>query len=493
MRTTLGLALVLCGCTPPLTRGAPEPPAEAAPPRPASVVANDAGPFASGLANAAIDAAAPATVGEADGNDDGETPGEGTVGRGGAFVRVGQAPMALQRICDLTVHKDALYAAHARQPLGIDGATITRYQPDQPKPFAVAFDWNRPGEPTKGGGAGQGFLRVHSIDGRLYVPDADPPYNGLGLAEYGTEGYVFVSAEDGHFPPPRSPHFRPPAPPDLVSKGHDVRVPGKPPGAVTPAWGGAAVLPRAYHVIDAIRYRGHLYASTGSVPPKERAWSGPSPGALHMAAPDLARWNYVLGYPTPYQNGVWRLTYLTRFKGRLYAGIQDYDGRDPNSYVVFAPPEGRDVIEQADTHPVAVPGIGGAMTVRWYADRGKLYWLAFGLAGRDMKLRVTEDGDHWKEIGMPDGAGRPTDIVRYKDALVVLTERSLVRVDGAEPLVLAEINDKKSPFVLDDYFCSAPLSVYRNELYAGGQRDGALFKWVPEAPAAAHAPDAGPP
>ena len=33
---------------------------------------------------------------------------------------------------------DALYAAHAHQPLGSDGATITRYRPDGAKPFTVA-------------------------------------------------------------------------------------------------------------------------------------------------------------------------------------------------------------------------------------------------------------------------------------------------------------------------------------------------------------------
>jgi hypothetical protein len=94
--------------------------------------------------------------------------------------------MALQRICDLTALGDALYASHANQPLGTDGATITRYQPDDAKrPFAVAFDWNRPGEPTKGGGAGQGFLRVHAIGGRLFVPDTDPPYAGFGIADPG--------------------------------------------------------------------------------------------------------------------------------------------------------------------------------------------------------------------------------------------------------------------------------------------------------------------
>ena len=42
-------------------------------------------------------------------------------------------------------------------------------------------------------------------------------------------------------------------------------LPGRPgPGAGGKA--GAAVLPRAYHVLGVVKFRGHLYASTGSVP-----------------------------------------------------------------------------------------------------------------------------------------------------------------------------------------------------------------------------------
>jgi hypothetical protein len=391
-----------------------------------------------------------------DGNDDPEDPGMRDP-KPGRFVRVGQAPMALQRICDLTPLKDALIAAHARQPLGIDGATLTRYRPEAVKPFSVAFDWNRPGEPTKGGGAGQGFLRAHAIDGRLYVPDADPPYGGLGLVDWGTEGYVFMSDEAGKFAPPRAPHYRPPAEP-------------KDGGA------GAGVLPRAYHVLDVIKFRGHLYASTGSVPPKERAWSGPSPGALHIASENGSRWTYAAGYPVPYQNGVWRLTFMTRFHGRLYAGIQDFEGRDPHSYVTFAPEGSRDVIEQDDVHPVQA--VGAAQTLRWFTDRGKLYWIAVAMDGSGTRLRVTEDGEQWTEVKLPSGVGKPTDLARVGSALVVLTEQALVRIDGAEPLILGTYDGvKKSPFVLDNYFCTAPLAVFQNRLYAGSQRDGSLWAW----------------
>lgn len=403
---------------------------------------------------------APEASREPDGNDDPTPTGEGVVPASGNFERVGRPPLGLRRICDLRPFRDALYAAHANQPLGTDGATITRYQPDDAKtPFRVMFDWNRPGEPTRGGGGGQGFLRVHAIGGRLFVPDADPPYGGFGLSEWGTEGFVFVSDTEGKFAPLRPGH-RPPGPPDPEGRA------------------GAAMLPRAYHVLDVVRFRGHLYASTGSVPPGERAWSGPSPGALHAADEHWARWTYQAGYPVPYREGVWRLTFLVRFRDKLYAGIQDYDGREPADFVVAAPP-GSDAVGQADLAPRRVTASGGALTLRWYVDRGELYWLAYERNGA-VRLRASRDGETFRDVPLPAEAGRPTDITRFRDALVVLTEQGLYRIDGeGAPRALATLPPKKTPFRFDDVFCAAPLAVFRNELYAGGQRDGSLYHFTP--------------
>jgi len=438
----------------------------------------------------ALDAGAGVT--SDDGDDDPEDPGTGAAPAPGTarFEKVGTPPLALTRICDLTPFHGALYAAHANQPLGTDGATITRYSPKAAKPFTVAFDWNRPGEPVKGGGGGQGFVRVHAIGGRLYVPDADPPYGGLGIIEGGTEGYVFVSDANGTFAPPRAPHYRPPAFPDLLDGGT-----GK---------AGAGVLPRAYHVLDVARFRGALYASTGSVPPKEQAWRGPSPGALHRASDDGTRWTYEVDYPFPYQNGTWRLTYMVRFKDRLYAGIQDYDGRDPHDYLYFAldrdvrATPGADLDAGADAgpskppppmlrrehiEPVRVTPTGAAGTLRWWVDQNarRLYWIAWS-RGDGINLRATTDGDTWTLIPMPPGAGRPTDITRFRDRLVVLTERALYRLDTTgtaidpTPLASVDAKEKKSPFEVSDFFCVAPLAVLDDTLYLGGQRGGTLFK-----------------
>ncbi len=405
-----------------------------------------------------------------DGNDDDDAkPPESpsaTLFEHATFTAVGKPPLGLTRICDLTAFGGKLYAAHANQPLGSDGATITAYRPDEAKtPFSVAFDWNRFGEPTKGGGGGQGFLRVHSIDGRLFVPDADPPYGGLGAVDHGTEGYVFVSDKGGAFARARYPHAGLPGLPDTEGRA------------------GASVLPRAYHVLDVVKFRGHYYASTGSVPPEARAWSGPSPGALHVAKPDLSRFTYALGFPSPYPGGVWRLTYMTRFRDRLYAGIQDYDGRSPFDYALFTLPEGQDVLAESHAVGKRVTTLGAAYTLRWYADRGALYWIA-GTHDGAISLRKTLDGDTWDTMDLPPTVGRPTDIVRYRGKLVVLAERGLVAMDddGTHPRVLATITEKKSPFGFDDILCAAPLGILGDNLYAGGQRGAVLYRLDPATP-----------
>jgi hypothetical protein len=467
------LALALAACAQPSPS---PPPVSATTATPSARAAAPDGDVDASVAGDPADARAEATASglpaqlDPDGNDDPSDPGSGEIPAEAHFERVGRAPLSLRRICDLRPFADALYAAHANDPLGTDGATITRYQPtvEAGKPaFTVAFDWNRPGEPTEGGGAGQGFLRVHAIGGRLFVPDADPPHDGFGISEHGTEGYVFVSDPSGRFARPVGPHFRPPGPPD-------------PDGGA-----GASVLPRAYHDLDAIRFRGRLYASTGAVPPKERAWTGPSPGALHVANASWSRWTYEVDYPFPWQNGVWRLGFLVRFKDRLFAGIQDYDGREPNDYVAFDPPAGSTVIDHRDAHPARITSRGAALTLRWYADGGRLYWIALERDGNAV-LRVSTDGDTWRAIDLPAEGGRPTDITRFRGCLVVLTERRLYRLDGESAVTVAKMSEKKPRFELSDSFCAAPLAVYRNELYAGGQRDGALYRLTggPEPPAA---------
>ncbi|MFO0559755.1 MAG: hypothetical protein U0269_17180 [Polyangiales bacterium] len=400
---------------------------------------------------------------EPDGNDDHEELGEGSLPASLTARSLGRAPGGLHRICDLTVFREALYVAASNQPLGSDGAVIARYQPGATRSgWSTAFDWNRPGQPTRGGGGGQGFLRVRAIGDRLYVPDSDSPYNGFGISEGGTEGFVFVSDAEGRFAAARGPNLRPPAAPNAQG------------------YFGAGVLPRAYHVLDVIRFRGGVYASTGSVPPRERAWYGPSPGALHRADERGRRWTYTVDYPFPWQNGVWRLTYMTRFRGRLYAGIQDYDGREPNDYVVISPPAGNTELAREHVAGYRVSDHGAALTLRWYTDRGRLFWLTIERTGAT-PLRFTEDGRRWRAVSFPASAGRVSDVVRFRDALVALTEGGLYRLsdpaDAALPTLIAAAPqfNRGRAFPVNDAFCASPLAVFQNRLYAGSQHDATLF------------------
>ncbi len=104
-------------------------------------------------------------------------PSDPVLPSGAAFVEVGRHWASLKRICALAPLGDALYSAHAYGALSIDGATVTRYTPGVKPPFGVAFDWNRRGQPVKGGGAGQGFIAGGQHKGRLFRltwPDASP-------------------------------------------------------------------------------------------------------------------------------------------------------------------------------------------------------------------------------------------------------------------------------------------------------------------------------
>src|SRR5262249_15076534 len=149
--------------------------------------------------------------------------------------------------------------------------------------------------------------------------------------------------------------------------------------------------------------------------------------------------------------------------------------REPNDYLVFEPSVPDAPLRATDARGVRITG-GGAQTYRWYADSGNLYWIAASAEGT--LLRVTQDGEHWQSVEFPPDVGAPTDVVRFRDTLVVLTERALIRIDGSKSVVIARVRDKRTPFELTDFFCAAPLAVLNGELYAGGQRDGSLYKLV---------------
>jgi hypothetical protein len=409
-------------------------PAAQAPPRAAPLGATGPAPSAS---------AAP--IGSA-----GPPPTEPILPPGAEFVSVGRHWASLKRVCALAPLGRSLYAAHAYGALAIDGATVTRYTPGEAQPIKVAFDWNRRGQPTKGGGAGQGFLRLREIDGRLYLPDADPPYAGFGLSGKGVEGYVFVSDAQGKFARARPPKQLPPAAP-------------------TEERAGAAVLPYAYHVFDVTRFRGRIYASGGAY-----VRGGGAPGALFVATDDASPWQPVAYYPDPPGSHVWRLTYLETFRERLYAGVETFDAQDTTDYVSFGGNAAGQHLTSSDARPEREAVAGGASTLRWRSVDGRLYWIA-GHAG-GITLQQSEDGARWQQLALPPEAGWPLDLVRFRGALVVLTERRLLQLHAGKLVEVARVDATPSPFELSDTYCPAPLAVFDGELYAGGQHKGQLYR-----------------
>lgn len=370
----------------------------------------------------------------------------------GHFEKVGRHWAALTRVCDFAVKGGALYMAHATRPLGYGGATLTRYVPGNKRPFSLSFDWNREHEPQKGGGGGQGFLRIRDIGGRLYVPDADPPYLGLGLVA-GVEGYVFESDPSGAFAPPRRPHHLPPAFP-------------------TKSRAGAIVLPGAIHDFDVIRYRGKLYASTSAaIPPKATARS--SPGTLFTPGDKPGRWRVAYTYAGAPGEASVRLGYMTRFRDRLYVAVSPLYGLDRHDFVVFKPPRDATAISAKYATAVQVTKSGGANTLRWYTDHGRLYWVTIGADGG--QLRVTKDGDAFRLLALPPGAGRPSDVLRVGKHLLVLAEHGLYELSDGSFRLLAPVPGK-SIFKVDDAYCAPPLVVFDGALYAGGQHRGALWR-----------------
>jgi len=369
------------------------------------------------------------------------------------FAKVGRHWAALGRVCDFVPHGNALLMTHATVPLGLGGATVTRFAPSAKSSFSLSFDWNRPGEPERGGAGGQGFLRVRQIHGRLWVPDADPPYLGLGTRA-SIEGYVFASDAQGRFARAQNPGHRPPA-------------------AATAERGGTVVLPGALHVFDVIQFRGKLYASTGAaIPPKVTATS--SPGTLFVQGASFDVWDVAYTYSGAAQESAVRLGYMTRFRDRLYVAISPLQGADRNDYLVLSPPKDAAGLEPPHARAVQITPTGGAHTLRWYTDRGKLFWITIGADGGE--LRVTQDGEHWQLLELPAEAGRPTDVLRAGEQLLVMAERALLRVDDAELHIVARVEGSKSPFAIDDAYCAAPLAVLGGRLYVGGQRRGALYR-----------------
>jgi hypothetical protein len=331
-----------------------------------------------------------------------------------------------------------------------DGAQIYRYDP-KTRAWTLAFDWDRG---TKAGDVsgvgGQGLSRLRIEDGRLVATDSDAPMlGGFHFTMAGFEGYLFVSDEQGVFPP-LGPDASPPE--------------------------GTPVVTFAFHVFDVIHFRGALVASGGTVSltREARAGAGRYPAAIYGGLPGASTLlpRFAMGTAGA---GVQRVTYMHRFGGRLYLGFQNNEQRARYDLAVL----GGDPNDPKTSPPVLarVTSDGGWLTRRFASGDGTLYWIASGYPsdGRPATLFASSDGVRFAAVPLPADAGAPQDLVVAGTTRWLLTTRGLYRAAAGQDFVKVADAPEGDPFGSWDPFCSAPLTVFAGTLWAGSTRDGKVY------------------
>ena len=190
-----------------------------------------------------------------------------------------------------------------------------------------------------------------------------------------------VSGQEGRFCAAAQPCFRPPAAPDAAARRQ-------------------SVLPRALHVFDASR--GAL-TSTIAVPPAPRV-TRRRRARLHLDAAAGA-WSYPSTTPNLRRAGVWRLGFMTRFREADLHRLERAALSQPDFLWALRPPAlGR---SPASTSPARDPA-GGALTLRWYTDHGRLYWIVSTTArATPPPCASPRDGDRWSQVTFPPTRASP--------------------------------------------------------------------------------------
>jgi len=387
---------------------------------------------------------------------DGEDDGGVAVGPGlaalasapaAAFERVAPPAGAHPLVCDLAPIAGRLAATFSAMPIDLDGAQVHLLDPATGA-WTLALDWDRGGAPDRTREVGgQGITRIRVIDGRLWATDSDAPrWGGFGWSGAPMEDYLFVSEPDGRFPP-LSPDDAPPA--------------------------STRVLPFAFHCFDVIRYRGARVA-TGGTEARGGGRGTRYPGGLFVGAPEdrelPPRFEVAGAGPV----GVVRTTYLHRFRGRLYMGLQNNERRIRWDLAVL---DG-DPRAPATAPPalVRVTADGGWLTRRFASGGGRLYWIGARPDRSDAALYASDDGDHFRRIALPADAGAPQDLLLAGDTRWLVAAGGLYRAGADDRFARIAPAPDGDPFGRWDAFCSAPLAAAADALWAGSTRDGALWR-----------------
>ncbi len=285
--------------------------------------------------------------------------------------------------------------------------------------------------------SGQGFLRAHSYNGRVAVPDADAPF-GLGFfVRFDVDGFVF---------------FVDPSEPKKIAKG---------------------VIPSVYHVFDTALLDGHLYASSGAYVPRDMPYrSSRAPAALFVEEEQGKPWRRVIEHPETTQEvstGVIRFTYLLPLsEGGLLAGVSDWNA---GSYAVR--------IEGLPDSPrlARIEGIEG-QTLRWARFQERVYHIAQANFGTLLTVSV-DGGRHFQAMSAQKSILNPQDLVAIGDTLFLLASGKLYQSQDGESFSLVSL-ENPSLFHQDSSLVSAPLEVHEGRLFAASPTSGEIFEAVPQ-------------
>jgi hypothetical protein len=354
-------------------------------------------------------------------------------------------------VCDAVPFSGSLYVSHAVEPLDQTGSRIHRYDPraSESERWSLAFDYNGPGDNAHGyhRGGGQGLTRVRVINDKLFAVDADSTSRGFyGISDSFVEAYLFVSDEQGRFA-----------------------------SADSGAPAGVRAIESCLHALDVIEFRGALIATggTGVIQGNKYRW----PGALFVG--DGESKVLTPKYPLGLGVGVVRTSFLHRFGGPLYIGFQNNGARARFDLAVLTDDPRRD--DAAPPVLARVTEEGGWLTRRFASGGGVLYWVATGYPRRDEKggaLFRSSDGVRFQRVPLPAGAGIPQDVVVAGGTAFLLASGGLYRSKSGASFERIAAAPKGDPFGHFETFCSAPLVVFDDALYAGSTRDGSLFRVV---------------
>lgn len=325
---------------------------------------------------------------------------------------------------DLCSAGDALYVAASTNVLTTNGQGIYSLTPDgRLSPVLVR--------------KGQGFLRVHTIADRVFVPDADAPLTASVIFRLNLDGFVY--SFDPHTP-------------DAVRR---------------------EVIPHVYHVFDTAPLGGRIYAAGGAYAEGDLPYhTKRNPAALYLREAEEKPWRRVLEYPEVPQGsttGVVRFTFLHPLpNGTLLAGLTDWSGTVGGNGAVL--------IEGLPDHPTVrrVTGVDGS-PLRWISWKGRIYVIA----ERNGITRLACSTDGGLTFAPATAAPPlPQSLAVTDDVLILLADGTLYRSDDGTTFAALtaqnpELRHHPHPLI------TAPLTFHQGRLWAADPQRGTIWSAEP--------------